>query len=142
MVFTKNLTHLFFQFSFKSARRLKAVQGCQGHPTGTWDAQKDREGRPTGAQRRLKGSQRHSSRPQRVPQVTWDGEVEPKSTPKGAKGSPRSSQRKPKEPQRHPREASGALYINKLPINRPSGRYVMDSIRSSQGAHCDHTGIA
>ena len=27
-------------------------------------------------------------------------------------------------PKRHPREASGALYICKLPINRPSGRYV------------------
>ena len=115
-----NLRHLLFLFSFESARRPKAVQGGQRHPTGTQDAQKDRKGRPMGAQRRLKGSQRHPSRPQGVPQVTRDGEVEPKGTPKGAKGSPRSSQRKPKEPQRHPREASGALYIYKLPINRPT----------------------
>ena len=60
-----------------------------------------------GAQRLLKRSHRHPSRPQGVPQVLRDGEVEPKGIPKGAKGSPRMFQSKPMAPKRHPREASG-----------------------------------
>ena len=55
-----------------------------------------------------------------------------KGTPKGAKGSPKSAQGRTKsrpngaqgdhmEPQIGP---IGPNYINKLPINRPSGRYV------------------
>ena len=91
-----NLAHLLFLFSFESARRPKAVQGGQRHPTGTQDAQKDRKGRPMGAQRRLKGSQRHPSRSQGVQQVSRDGQVEPKGTPKGAKGNPKSAQGSPK----------------------------------------------
>ena len=126
--FTMVFVHLLVLFFTKSRRRPKAVQGAQRDPTGTpqvpQDGQKDRKGGPMGAQRRLKGSQRHPSRPQGVPQVFRDGEVEPKGIPKGAKGSPRTFQSKPMAPKRHPREASGALYICKLPINRPSGRYV------------------
>ena len=55
-----------------------------------------------------------------------------KGTPKGAKGSPKSAQGRTKarpvgaqgdhmEPKIGP---VGPNYINKLPINRPSGRYV------------------
>jgi hypothetical protein len=51
--------------------------------------------------------------------------MEPEGVPKGTKRNPRSFQSTPKEPQRLPREASRALHIHKLPINRPGGRYVI-----------------
>ena len=56
----------------------------------------------------------------------------PQGGPKGAKGGPKAAQRESKAPQREPeagqrepkRPPSRHNYINKLPINRPSGRYV------------------
>ena len=100
----------------------RETKGAKGIPKGDKGSPRAPDkGTPKGD----KGSQRHPSRPQGVPQVLRDGKVEPKAIPKGAKGSPRTFHSKPKEPHRHPREASGALYISKLPINRPSGRYVI-----------------
>ena len=78
-------------------------------------------GWPKGAQRPAKGSPRAS---QKEPQ-------EPKGRPKGAQGLPKESKRRPKSAQgtpkalqRHPKEAKGEDIYQKLPINRPSGRYV------------------
>jgi len=59
----------------------------------------------------------------------------PKGRPKGAQGLPNESKRNPKSVpgapkalKRHPKAAKGSqrekIYIKKLPINRPSGRYV------------------
>ena len=82
---------------------------------------RDSQWEPKGAEREPKAPKP----PTRGPTSARDSEVDSKGTPKGAKGFPRSPQRKPKAPKRHPREASGASYICKLPINRPSGRYVI-----------------
>ncbi len=100
----------------------RETKGAKGIPKGDKGSPRAPDkGTPKGD----KGSQRHPSCPQGVPQVLRDGKVEPKAIPKGAKGSSRTFQSKPKEPQRHPREASRALYIYTLPINRPSVRYVI-----------------
>ena len=66
--------------------------------------------------------------------MSQDGQSEPKGIqriPKGPKGrqrEPKGSQRSKKESKVDPREAKGSqrekLYIKKLLINRPSGRYV------------------
>ena len=74
----------------------------------------------------LKGSQG-------PPRATTGSPRAPQGTPKGpqrtAKGSPRAPQREPKGAQSRPkgdqRQHRGPNYINKLPINRPSGRYVI-----------------
>ena len=58
----------------------------------------------------------------RVPKGPKDGQREPKGTPKGDKGSQREPKRQSKGSQS---PAGGPNYINKLPINRPSGRYVI-----------------
>ena len=92
--------------------------------------------------------------PKASPRGPKDGQREPKGTPKGAKGSPKGSQREPKDIQREPKgfkvgqkETKGTpttpkgsqrdkMYIYKLPINRPNGRYVMYSLDiSSLRAH-------
>ena len=73
----------------------------QGDPTGA-------PGRPKGVQRTAKGSPRA---PQREPKEPKVGPKEAKGTPKGPKGSQRDK-----------------IYIKKLPINRPSGRYVIPYI--------------
>ena len=73
-----------------------------------------------GAQRRLKGSRRHPSRPQGLPQVPRDGQVETKGIPKGATGSPRSFQRKPQAP----KDTQG----------KPAGPYIFANSRSTAPA--------
>ena len=79
--------------------------GAQGAPNGPQRCPKTANGSPKAGQRGPKSTQREpkgdQSRPKSVPMGSqrW---------PKTAKGSP-----------------GGPNYINKLPINRPSGRYVI-----------------
>lgn len=126
-VFYNDFGSSYFLLNLEDGRRWSNV------PKGTRQvphryprmAKRIAKGRPMGAQRHLKGTHRHTIRPQGVPQVLRDGEVEPKVIPKGAKGSPRQFQSKPMALKRNPMEASGALCVCKLSINRPSGRYVI-----------------
>ena len=70
-------------------------------------------------------SQNRAWHPMGLHEAQWVP-IGPKWSPKG---SPKGAQRKAKAVQRHPKEAKGTPkapnYINKLPINRPSGRLVM-----------------
>ena len=79
------------------------------------------KGTPKGRQREPKGIPKGTKGAQRTPKGS------PRA-PKGVKRRPKSAQGKPKALQRHPKEAKGSqrekIYIKKLPINRPSGRYV------------------
>ena len=85
----------------------KIANVAQGLPKET---QRGPKGGPKGS----KGAQRTPRESPRAPQrVKTEAKVGPggaKSVPK----TPKGSQRKPK----------GKIYIKKLPINRPSGRYV------------------
>ena len=69
------------------------------------------QGQPKGAQGRPKASQRG---PKAAPGTT-----------KGAQWRPTGVQGRPMAPQK---ELQGDLYTSKLPLNRPSGRYVMQYI--------------
>ena len=82
------------------------------------DGQRDPKGRRKGAQGHSKGNHRTPKFAQREPKGSQKSQKEPKvgpGTAKGAPKTPKGSQRKPK----------GKIYIKKLPINRPSGRYVI-----------------
>ena len=84
------------------------------HPHGPLEAVGD----PTGAPRRPKGSQRGPEAPQREP--------------KGGQSRPKGNQKDPKS----------THYINKLPINRPSGRYVKAAQKTDdpdEQAHSDQS---
>ena len=81
------------------------------------DGQRDPKGQPKAAQGHSKGNHRTPKVAQREPKGSQKSQKEPKvgpGTAKGAPKTPKGSQRKPK----------GKIYIKKLPINRPSGRYV------------------
>ena len=86
----------------------KIANVAQGLPKESQREPKGRPKGPKGAQRTPRGSPRA---PQRV-------KTEAKVGPGGAKGVPKA----PKGGQRKPK---GKIYIKKLPINRPSGRYVL-----------------
>ena len=91
-----------------------------------------RDPRPPRATEESKGVPRHPKGAQKAP----------KGRPRHPKVSPRAPQRKPKAPKAVPKEGQGTaketqkkpqaqyiyiyiyIYITKLPINRPSGRYV------------------
>ena len=75
------------------------------------DGQRDPKGRPKGAQGHSKGNHRSPKGVQGLPKKS-----------KGAPSRPRGRQRWSKDTQRKPK---GKIYIKKLPINRPSGRYVI-----------------
>jgi hypothetical protein len=101
-------------------------------------------------QRDPKGGPRHPKGSQREAKVAPKGA---QGTPKGAKGRPKSPQREPKAPQREPKGAQSrpkgnqkdpksTHYINKLPINRPSGRYVKAAQKTDdqdEQAHSDQS---
>ena len=77
---------------------------------------------PEGGQREAKGTPKETKGVQRTPKgVERTPKGSPRS-PKGVKRKPKSAQGRPKALQRSQREK---IYIKKLPINRPSGRYVM-----------------
>ena len=80
------------------------------------------------------GTPRHPQGPPRDPQGIPKGfPRDPKRDPKGPKGSPKGAKWAPKSSQGHPKAIPRAtktsqkdkLYINKLPINRLRGRYVI-----------------
>ena len=79
------------------------------------------QGLPKESQRGLKGGPKGSKGAQRTPRLSPRAlqrvKKEAKVGPGGAKGVPKT----PKGGQRKPK---GKIYIKKLPINRPSGRYV------------------
>ena len=121
----------FGSFSQKTSPQIDTIQKTpRGSPTPQKGGQKMANGWAKGHQgdpkRESRGAQSHPRRPKGVPLVAQDGQREAKGTQR--QPSPKSSQRKPKAPQRHPREAKGSqrdkIYIYKLPINRPSKRYV------------------
>ena len=112
------------------ARYLRAIglrwgshgpKGSPKRPQGSQREPKSAPSHPRGAQGALKGSHEHPKGSQRESKGTpkgtkrWPKKAKetPKDIPKRAKGSPKSPQRRPKD------------YIDKLPINRPSGRYVI-----------------
>ena len=109
LIFTMNLAHFAGKRVPKSGLRLNGTPsgppGAQGAPHGPQKCPKMATGSPSDGQR---GAQ---------------------STPKGAKGRPKSPQKHPRGSQRCHKMAKGSPgrpnYINKLPINRPSGRYVI-----------------
>ena len=72
--------------------------------------QKAAEGRPRALQREPKEPKGHPKAAQGLPKES-----------KGVKRTPKSTQGKPKTVKRSPKEK---IYSEKLPINRPSGRYV------------------
>ena len=86
-----------------------------------------------GTPRHLKAPPGTPKGPPGVPQGTPKG---PPRDPKGAKGSPKGAKWAPKSSQGHPKVIPRAtktsqkdkLYINKLPINRLRGRYVIISL--------------
>ena len=105
-----------------SQRESKALQrepkGVQGHPKGS---QREPKGTPKGA----KGSPRPSQRAKGSPRHPKGSQKEPKGTqrePEGAQSHPKGSQRHPKDIQG---KSKGQDLYFKLPINRPSGRYVI-----------------
>ena len=97
-----------------SPRRAKGTpRAPQDAPKRTKGTPKDGQMGPKGTQKGAKGSQRAPKGSQRAP---TGSQKERKGTQKGARGSPKSAPRKPK---------GQDLYF-KLPINRPSGRYVIN----------------
>ena len=109
-----------------SLRNVIAIekQGAQRDPTGT-------PGWPKGSQRTANGSPKALEREPKAPKPPTRAPTSAPGRPSGDQGHPKGSHREskvvPKEApgtQRHPREASGPLYICKLPINCPSSRYV------------------
>jgi hypothetical protein len=96
-------------------------RGPQGHPR----APKRRPTAPQGSPRAPQGSPRA---PQRSPRASQGG-------PRGSQRSLRAPQGSAKAPQREPNGCkegpSNSKYIAKLPINRPSGRYVNLSYRDT-----------
>ena len=85
---------------------------------------------PKGFPKRAKGSRPKGSKgtqrtPRGSPRAPQRVKTEAKVGPGGAKGVPKT----PKGGQRKPK---GKIYIKKLPINRPSGRYVI-RVQKSQG---------
>ena len=103
----------------------RAARTPQGRPKGSAKGPKGTQKEPKGTPKELKGTPKG---PKGIPKEPKGTPKEPKVSPKAAKdtsktpkGSPKGSQgaqSRPKAGQRH-------LYINKLPINRPSGRYVV-----------------
>ena len=73
--------------------------------------QRAAEGRPRALQREPKEPKGHPKAAQGLPKES-----------KGVKRTPKSTQGKPKTVQRSPKEK---IYSEKLPINRPSERYVI-----------------
>ncbi len=109
-------------------------QGVQGHPKGAKGTQREPRapqrkpnGTPKGAKPARKGAKGSPRAHQNEPRAPIKEPKEAQGHPKGAKEVPKSPQRKPKAHQRHSREGKpkGRDLYFKLPINRPSGRYVI-----------------
>ena len=75
------------------------------------------EREPEGTPKKLKGRQSQPKGGQGLPKTS-------KASPKGSQREAQRAQSHPKGGQRHPKNTPGPNYMNKLPINRPSGRYV------------------
>ena len=89
-----------------------------------------------------RGPQGHRKAPKRRPTAPQESPRAPQRSPRASQGGPRGSQRSlrapqgsAKAPQREPNGCkegpSNSKYIAKLPINRPSGRYVNLSYRDT-----------
>ena len=76
---------------------------------------------PKGAQRETKG---RPKRAQWHPKGAKGTQSWPKGRPKRAQGYPKGAKGSPKLAQGMAKEDPRGIYINKLPINRRSGRYV------------------
>ena len=109
------------------ARILSAffLQRRHGIPKDDQECPKEAQGHPKGAQGHSKGDQEHLKGAQVCAK-------EAQGDPKAALGHPKEAQGRTKESQREPRQPK--MY-KKLPINRPSGRYV------SQGGPNVHKNI-
>jgi hypothetical protein len=93
---------------------------CGGAP-GTPRSPKVAQKTPNGTPREPKAIPRDPRVPQRIPRASQGG-------PRGSQRSPRAPQGSAEAPQREPNGGKGSpsnsKYMRKLPINRPSGRYV------------------
>ena len=125
---------IYFDFGSFSQKTSPQIDTIQKTPRGSPTPQKGGQRWPTDGQRDTKGTPKGSHG---EPKVTQGAQKGSHWSPKMAKGRPRApkgsqAQSHPKgsqrHPQRHPREAKGSqrdkIYIYKLPINRPSKRYV------------------
>ena len=90
-------------------------------PKGSHRCPKTTKGTPKDGQREPKGTPKGAKGSQREPKV---GPKAAKGTPKTPTGSPKGSQRESQGAQSRPKGGQRPNYINKLPINRPSGHYV------------------
>ena len=82
------------------------------------------KGIPEGGQREAKGTPKGTKGAQRTPKGAQRTPKGSPRVPKGVKRASKSAQGRPKALQRSQREK---IYTKKLPINRPSGRYVINS---------------
>ena len=89
-------------------------------PGQPWKALPEAKGTPMDGQRSPRAPQRSQKEPKVSPKAAKGTSKTPKGSPKGSQREPQGAQSRPKGSQRH-------LYINKLPINRPSGRYVINT---------------